>query len=235
MTDPRLYDQDDVRTIFTRATRARGPEPSTDSSATGLTLTDLQEIGREVGVDPRAIARAAADLDARTAVAPVRRTWGMPTEVTRAIPLPGPLTDPQWERLVAVLRSTFRARGRVSSEGGLREWANGNLHAFVEPTRSGYQLRLSTRKGNAGMVNVWGVTALIVGVIAFGSALLSGGLQGDLFAPWMMCAVGVAALLSNVIRLPRWAQERQQQMEKIATQIDAIIAEPPPPGQEPEP
>lgn len=227
MNEPRLYDQDDIRRIFALATRERGPEPASAAAAGGLTLTDLEQIGREVGVEPEAIARAAAQLERPAGEVPVRRSWGSPTEVMRTVPLPGPVSDQQWEMIVAELRATFRARGRLVAQGGLREWVNGNLHACVEPTRSGYRLRIGTRKGDAGVLNALGAVGLTTGAVAFGSLLLSGGIQEALFVPWMISASGAAALLANALRLPRWSRERQQQMEAIAAKVPLIMNEAP--------
>ena len=223
MSEPRLYDQDDIRRIFALATREQGPEPARQPGTDGLSLTDLVQIGREVGVDSEAIARAAAQLDRPAAEKPVRRSWGSPTEVSRTVPLPGPPTDEQWEMIVAELRSVFRARGRLVTHGGVREWVNGNLHACVEPTRSGYRLRLATRKGDAGVLNALGVVGLTTGAVAFGSLLLTGGIHEALFAPYMVSASGAAALLANALRLPRWSRERQEQMALIGTRVRLIM------------
>jgi hypothetical protein len=133
------------------------------------------------------------------------------------------LTDAEWEQLVGELRSTFRARGKVTTQGNLREWSNGNLHAYVEPTESGYRLRMGTLKGDASGVNAIGAVSLVTGAVVFGSLALSGTVQTGFFAPWIISATGVGALLTNWIRLPRWAREREKQMEHIATRIKAML------------
>ena len=62
MTD-RRYNDEEVAAIFTRA--AEGPQTPLlgVSRDEGLTLGDLQEIGREVGIPPDAVARAAQLVD----------------------------------------------------------------------------------------------------------------------------------------------------------------------------
>jgi hypothetical protein len=133
------------------------------------------------------------------------------------------LTDSEWERLVAELRTTFGARGRVSTQGGLREWVNGNLHACIEPAEEGFRLRLGTVKGNAVMLNALGVTGVVTGAITFGAMLMSAGLQEAVFVPWMISASGVAAILANVLRLPSWAKQRETQMSYIVARVRAIM------------
>jgi hypothetical protein len=223
MTTQRTYRYDEVREIFAAAARGEVAEPQPTTGAHGLSLADLQDIGREVGLDPVEVARAAAALDTRALAPPLRRTLGMPIEVTRIVPLSRAPTESEWEQLVAELRTAFRARGRVSSQGGLKEWVNGNLHACVEPSGTGYRLRLGTVKGNAYALNALGGSALVVGAISFGTVLLSGGVVQGLLVPWMMAASGAAAFAANFLRLPRWADERRRQMEHIAGKIGSIM------------
>jgi len=54
------------------------------------------------------------------------------------------LTDAEWERLVADLRRTFDAKGKVEVQGRLRSWTNGSLQLHVEPEDSGYTVRMRT-------------------------------------------------------------------------------------------
>jgi hypothetical protein len=217
----RRYQRDEVREIFGLATSGRLGDSQAVPDAQGLTLAELQSIGQEVGLDAATVASAAAVLDARGATQR-RTTWGSPVEVGRIVQLSRPLTDHEWERLVAELRATFRARGQVVSHGGSREWSNGNLHACVEPTAHGYRLRLGTIKGDARGINALGVTGIATGVIAAGSLALSGSLLEGIFLPIMLSGAGVGALLANMLRLPRWAQRREQQMDYIAARAKAM-------------
>ncbi|HYW08068.1 MAG TPA: hypothetical protein VE913_13990, partial [Longimicrobium sp.] len=215
--------------IFATAARRELAEPGAEGPR-GLTLVELQEIGREAGMDAMEVARAAAALEARAAQAPERTSLGMPIEVIRVVPLPRAPTAAEWEQLVGELRATFRARGRVASQGGLREWANGNLHACVEPTENGYRLRLGTVKGNALALNALGGVGIFAGVAAIASAL-TGGVPQDVIVPGMIAASGVAAFGANVLRLPRWVDARRRQMDFIAARIAAIMdGEPQPAG-----
>lgn len=222
----RRYRDEEIRAIFGLATSRKMIEPPASRSAAGLTLADIQSIGLEVGLDPAVVARAAAALDARTATLR-RSSWGMPIEVGRIVPLPRAPTDHEWERLVAELRTTFGARGRVTVHGSLREWSNGNLHACVEPTEGGYRLRLGTLKSDAMALNLVGATGLTAGAIVFGTVLMGGGPGEAMLGPAMLSAGGVAAFVANLVRLPRWAQQRERQMDHVADRIASILGEGP--------
>src|SRR5688500_8812402 len=146
----RRYTEEEIAEIFKSATE----NPDVRRSATGLTLPELQDIGREVGLSPEAVAQSAARLDRATPgdmrlpARVTRRQLGLPLGVGRTVDLPRKLTDAEWEQLVVDLRTTFDAQGRVGGQGSLREWRNGNLRAMIEPTPAGERLRLQTFKEN---------------------------------------------------------------------------------------
>jgi hypothetical protein len=82
----------------------------------GMTLAALREIGREVGISPESISHAARSLD--LVGRPALRTFlSLPIGVGRTVELDRPLSDSDWERLVADLRETFEARGVVKYDG----------------------------------------------------------------------------------------------------------------------
>ncbi len=224
MSIERKYGDAEVREILRRASREGAGESAAAGDGWSLTLAEIQGIAAEVGLDPAAVTRAAAAVEAETGGEPRRTYLGVPIAVGRVVPLPRAPTDIEWERLVAELRTTFGARGRVSAFGGSREWANGNLHAYVEPTASGYRLRLGTLKSGVREGMLIGGTALVAGAATLGSVLLSHGAIGDLLMPWAVSAAGAVLLFGNWLRLPRWAAERERQMAQVASAASALLA-----------
>lgn len=214
----RHYNDDEIAAIFRAATEGAASR-AVPGSADGLTLRDLQDIAREVGISPAAVSRAAQALD-RPHEADVAQTFlGLPVAVECTVALERNLTDTEWELLTVRLREVFRARGTVRTQGSLREWSNGNLHALIEPTPDGYRLRLSTYKGNA---RSWaGIGALMLGASAL--VVVMSATHGALFhgAPGVVVpgALGAFFLVNGTIRLPSWARERRQQMDRIAAQV----------------
>jgi hypothetical protein len=229
MTDERRYGDEEVAEIFKAASSARASEGRALSSASGLSLAELQAIGGEVGIAPERIADAAAALDLHRGAAPRRTHLGMPVSVGRIVELPRAPTDREWELLVADLRETFGAHGRDVSQGGLRAWRNGNLHAYVEPTATGHRLRLGTVKSNGIAVGRLGIAGLLVGLLMLVFLLLTGEGVDDAVMAMLFAAFGAAALGANALRLPRWAGEREEQMEQIAARARTLIRAAPEP------
>lgn len=220
----RRYDEAEVRRIMELATTQ--PEAGRRAAvAHGLTLAEVQSIGSEIGVDGAAIERAAAALDT-VPPSPPRRSLGMPIEVNHQALLPRAPTDAEWARIVSDLRATFRAQGAVTTGAGVWEWRNGNLFACIEPSPGGHRMRFGTLKGDANALNALGATGLVAGATVFASMLAAGEPQGALIVPMIFGASGTAAFLANLLRLPRWADQRERQMAQVAARAEALLRTP---------
>jgi hypothetical protein len=148
----------------------------------------------------------------------------MPVGVSRVVDLPRAPTDREWEQLVSECRSTFGTQGRTTTSGGLRDWSNGNLHISVEPTAHGDQLRLSTRKDDALALNALGIGLGGMSMV-MSAVVASAGNPAKAFAVLgMFGGMSLLALGANVVRLPRWARERESQMEMIAEHAVKLLS-----------
>jgi hypothetical protein len=107
LSDERTYGEDEVSEIFALAANTEAPGLPIRTERTGLTLAELQEVGREVGLSPERVAAAAARLETRVATPPRAMALGTLTAVGRAVDLPRAPTDREWGVLVAELRQTF--------------------------------------------------------------------------------------------------------------------------------
>jgi hypothetical protein len=217
MTD-RRYDDDEVAEIFKRA--AEGPQslPHQVAGDQGMTLAELQEIGREAGLAPEVVASAARSLEIRPQ-AGVRSFLTMPIGVERTIELQRRLTEAEWERLVVRLREVFNARGAVSSNGSFRQWTNGNLQALLEPTANGHRLRLSTTRGASLFSLRVGAAMLGFGGIMSIAAAIGGDLSGSMQGVAILWLFGIGAIANGAIPLPGWARRRARQMEEVTSQL----------------
>jgi hypothetical protein len=222
----RRYSEQEVAEIFKQAAEAQHTGRRQLPAGEGMTLTDLQEIGREVGIPTELVAQAAGALE-RGGLPASRRFLGLPLGVGRTVELERRLTDAEWERLVVDLRETFDARGKVSSDGSFRQWTNGNLQALLEPTPTGQQLRLRTVNGNAQ-----GAMLMGLGLVGFAFALtipvaIAKSLADAVPLFMMLGLTGMGLFGFGALRLPRWAQNRARQMEGVAARLTLLANSPP--------
>lgn len=227
--DERRYNEDEVAQIFERATEAQKASLPASRPADGLTLRELQEVGREVGLPADLVERAAKSLDTMGQVHRRKLLGFLPVGVGRTVELPRPLTDTEWHRLVADLRETFDARGKLSENGPFKQWTNGNLQALLEPTGGGQRLRLRTLKGSA--MSLMGTGAMMIGITAaiwVARMVSAAPFDGDGFAALFI--TGLALLVGGLLPLPSWARTRQRQMEEIVERLSLTTAAPPDEG-----
>lgn len=241
MADDRRFDDDEIAEILERAASAEDSSRQPVADRGGLTLAELQEIGGEVGIAPERIAEAArvvagrsGDGDPRAGGLTVRPgpygpsslpgpLLGLPRAVGRSVPLPRALTDAEWERLVVDLRETFAASGKVEIHGSLRTWRNGNLEVHVEPSAEGHRLRMSTRKGDAVPLVLFGGVLSVMGALMLAAGLLGGEPLRVVLASGFVAAVGVGQLAVARTWLPAWARRRSDQMEGVAERVVGLL------------
>src|SRR4051812_7221836 len=102
MSERRFSDAEVAQIIERATTRQEAGIQTIPPRSDGLTLAELQEIGREVGLDPVNIAVAARTLDEAPAITRPG-PLGMPMRVERVIPLRRQVSDAEWERMVVDL------------------------------------------------------------------------------------------------------------------------------------
>lgn len=223
MSEDRRFDEPEIAEILEKATadepgRGAAPRPG----ARGLTLSQLQEIGAEVGIAPARIAEAARAVSSREASGVPRRFFGAPASVKRVVPIARALDEDEWARLVADVRETFGATGRVSVHGSLRSWRNGNLQVHVEPHGDAYRVRMQTVKSAATRSSPGGAFVLVGAVLMLLSAV--GVADAEVLAPAVaFAAAGVGQLAWVRATLPGWAAERAAQMEGLAERIPRLL------------
>jgi hypothetical protein len=146
--------------------------------------------------------------------------------VARTVALERPLSDEEWGELVAQLRATFNAGGRINTYGNFREWRNGNLRVSAAPVVGGYQVDMRTSNGSArGLMTTGGImTGISAALIAVGT--MTGSMApGDIADITPVITIGVALFGVGVLQVPAWARRRREQFDRIAERLrDAIRA-----------
>ena len=213
----RRYSEEEVATIFERAAEAQQGARRALPSGEGLTLSGLQEIGKEIGIPAELVAQAARALD-RGGITQTRRALGMPIGVGRVVDLGRKLTDAEWEQLVVKVRETFDATGKVQTDGSFRQWSNGNLQVLVEPTATGHQIRMKTVNSASQALMTMGTVLIgMTGFVALAQAMAGKLGAGKSIAGLVFLGgMGLGAFLWGSVMTPAWARLRRKQMEELA-------------------
>lgn len=213
----RRYSEEEIAAIFRAAAEEPAAVEEEQVSAEGLTLVQLVAIGREVGLTPEAIAQAAQAVDMQ----PVRaRTFlGLPLAVNHTVQLQRRLTEDEWDRLVVQLREVFGARGRIRTDGSLRQWSNGNLHVLLEPTATGHRLRFGTTHGGARAGIAAGLVLIGAAAVTALATAFTGTMGQATTGIAVMLIAGTVMIANRAIRLPTWARTRAQQMASLGSRL----------------
>ena len=224
----RRYNEDEISSIFANAAQ-RGQVPATTRAGSGLTLAELQQIGREVGLSDAAVAQAAARLDHpavvwRQPATVTRRHFWLPVEAGKAVELPRGLTDEEWHQLVADLQTTFEARGRVIQSGTTREWHSSSARAVLQRSGNGERFGLHTTR-RQGIIMLWtAVVSFNVAAVSFFVA--AAGLSTDvnyLRTSIFAALAGVGIVASTARRLRAWARLARQQVDGVIARLFSTL------------
>jgi plasmid stability protein len=226
MSKERKYQDHEVREILDLAIGHEDAPAQSLPAGDGLTLHELQAIGREVGLPPDRITRAVAAFEGRGESVARGTSLGLPISVGRVVSLPRTPSDREWELLIGELRTTFGGKGEVTSHGGLREWSHGSLHAFIEPTEAGHRLRLTdsvpAAVGGIAMGGMLLAFALLILVVLLGKDDPG----SRLAVPAFFALVGGGLIAGSVVALPKWAREQEKRMEHISSHAVSLLALP---------
>ena len=227
----RRFSEDEARRIFARAAERQHAE---DRRPEGLSLTELQEIGRSAGLDPAHVAAAVAEVRAGPA-RPSATLWGVEMEPRAVRVIPGPLTDEAWGQMVGRVRPVFKTIGVTSAVGRVREW-NGtnsqgglsNLRMTAEPVEGGTRVTLETSRAGEAAQWKW-IFAVIGGMALLLSALLAVGEfdSGLWLLPALLTVFGVAMPLASRAGFRRWSGKRRGQFQGLLDEFERLVeAEP---------
>lgn len=221
----RRYGDDEAREIFSLATTGNAPGQELTVEPGGLTLDQLQRIGAEAGIEPARVAQAAARLDARGNPALVRRSLGLPVELSRVVELTRAPTDREWEQLISRFRTTFGGPGQSTITGGLREWSYGDVYICAEPSEHGEQLRIVATNSVTQLLNGAGILTGIMSVLMGATVAVAGkGADKALAVFGMFGGMALVAFGTNLLRSPGWAREGSRKLEDVAENAVKLLS-----------
>lgn len=187
----RKYTDQEVALVIKRAAELQMQESEqSESRAAGLSLTELEQVAREAGLDPALVRRAAADLDTRNSTSPHSRFLGGPSIITIERTISGEVSADDYELIVEELRRVFNDNGIVSTLGRSLAWTS--IPSGRRRGGRSVNITVSPRDGNTVIRAEESLRSVAGGL--FGG--LMGGIGGGTTGASM--AVGIGVLHSAV-------------------------------------
>ena len=146
----RRFNDEEVALIIKRAAELQQTERVEPSTA--LTLTDVEQIAREAGIDPELIRRAALGLDRPAPEARPSVWFGAPTHLVFERVVEGEIPVDEFEPMVGEIRRSIGDNGIPSVLGRTLAWTSS----------PGGRKRSSSRKVDVSVVSRDGLTTIRV-------------------------------------------------------------------------
>jgi hypothetical protein len=241
MADPgardRKFNEEEVALIIKRAAELQQTQQVEAEPSSALTLTEVEQIAREAGIDPKLIRQAAIGLDRPSETSRPSPWLGAPTRLVFERVVDGEIPVDDFEPLINEIRRTFGDNGIPSVLGRTLAWTssyqggrrrnNGRMVNVSVVSRSG----ATTIRVEEEMRNIAG--ALFGGLVGGGG----GGTTG------LSIGVGVGAFHSVGIAVAMWvavaggfytlartiysniAIKREKQLRELTSRLEEQITE----------
>ncbi|MFK7848109.1 MAG: hypothetical protein AB8G77_22665 [Rhodothermales bacterium] len=219
MSQERRYNEQEIAEIFKQAAVEDDAEKRSEAPGEGLTLAEIANIGKDVGISSEAIARAAAGINKSVPQPSPTTSFGKPVSVAHVVDLPGTFTDKDWENLVVDLHDTFGVPGVTRKDGGIRQWVHENLHVMIEPTAGGARLRIRNLNDALRGGLIGSSVIFVMGLFFLLILAAKNGLTADwakLIFMSIFSVVGTAGFLGASYKLAGWRKEQEKNMSDIA-------------------
>ena len=215
--DRRRYTDTEMALILRRAAdlQESGPDPARQDQS--HTLTELESVAAEVGIDPRYVAEAAAAVDAEptTERAPL---LGAPTTYQVSRFVEGQVAEADFAELLDSIRQVTAAHGEVNRVLGALEWKaigpRGETHVTISPRQGRTALRIGGRYGRgAGLVYV--VFATIGAGLIAGTSIAT----GSPIDVATVAAVGAGSYLAARTAWQVLAAKTERKLRKVLEEV----------------
>lgn len=234
MSDRRFTDKE-VALILRRASELEDSRGEGSAPGRGLSLTDLQEIAAEAGINPDLIGRAVAELEDRRSLDPVSLLG--PTTVSREVrAVPNTVSEDTLAELIRLIDQEVEDQGTLQEVLGAVRWTGKSrflsTQVSLEPSDDETLVRVEERYADALRGMLHGIPAsygLILGLPIF----LEGLNLGAPLSVVLAVATGAAGwALGDTIwrRLARKSRNRVGRLaEKLTMAASRALPPPEPP------
>ena len=238
----RTYSEQEVSAIIARAVE-RQQDADAGANETGLTLDEIERVGRESGIDPAHLRAAAAEVDAvgRTLA---KQTAATRTEVVVERWIDAPFRIEAWEDVVAHLREAHGAAmgaafGSSAGEtvrqvGSSYEWAHTDglgvrTRVTVSPRDGRTRLRMTQLVGlsssrTEGVVYGGGIAAVLAVLVGGLASVVAEGVLNPAWAAALAFAVLWAVAAPTVSTLDRrWRAKKLHRLDALADDLAPLF------------
>ncbi len=224
MSNKRLYTEKEISAILKRSGELQSKRG--DLPSQGLSIDELQQIAREVGIDPDLVTEAATELERTGGVKERRRLAGMPIELAVERVVSGEITDAQWSDIAAEIGDAFGLVGSSSQVGRMMQWTHtgrrtSQLQVTLTPRDGQTKIRIHGNYKHRVLATL--IPLSLMGLMQGLVVPLSQGLP-------VFAAVGISVAIVGAIYLlvmmglTTYIDKRERDARKLMDRIERMIS-----------
>ena len=226
MSDPiaraRRFDEREIARILERAAELQHRAPLEPTEATGLTLTELEQVAAEAGIDPRHVRAAATALEQDAPVAGA--LLGAPVRIELERTVDREVQPAAYEALASVIRETLASPGYPSTLGKSFEWSSANpqraLRVTITPRAGRTTVRIEERFGNLVGALFGGIVGGVGGGGGGAAIGVIGGALGEIGLG--LAAAGLAVVGSFLLARTIFRSVARRRVRQLHRLLDAL-------------
>ncbi len=236
----RTYSEEEMASMLELASKLQAKAAKNADNRSGLTLTELETIAAEAGLDPIHLRQAATQLfDQKVAISHGKSSTSASHNYVDQWVV-AELTDEGWEEVVSELRHRYDSdlgqmmgggvegygRGKASVVGRSREWKHMSMsgietRVIVQPRGESLQVKLSQRVGWGGTMAESITYGMILAMIASGIGAAVG--QAVIWAV-LWFAIAMAAFVPMIAYADKaWRKKKHVELEELGTRLGQIL------------
>ncbi len=231
---PRRYSDKEVSKLLRRATEIQRAEP-TATNPEGLTISELEDVAKEAGIDPLYLRRAAAELEVGGGSEIWAKLAGAPAGFVLERVIPGEVPESMFEELVPIMQTATIGQGTASAVGKTLTWtsrsdSNSSSQQILVAYRDGETtVRIEERMtGFAGGL-FGGLLGGVGGGVGLGAGGALAGVLGSVALAFVIpvVAFGGAYAMARTIWVAEVKKRRrrmQDLLDRLAERIEAEVS-----------
>ncbi len=223
-----LYTEKEIGALIKRATEIQ--ENTHEFFPQGLSLQEIEDIAREIGIDPKHIRSAASELEHQMAAEQRSNFFGAPFLIEQKRAIRGEISDEDWEELVRQIQRVTGSAGRTTKVGQTRQWHRSvkDMSTTIEEThlqvasqnnRSTIEIRKYFR-GGAYVAYLMGL--VISGTVA--GIFLDGNGYTDLVNTGVVLGSMSGGFTAARFAIMSWTEHQRRKMYGLMNRIQDQVA-----------
>ena len=217
------YNRDEISKILKRAAELEHADHIIDDSE-GLTIKELEQVSKEVGLHPKYIQQAVNDLSNPRQSAAANLLGG-PFTYQHLAPVKGTVSDEEWENVVSEIRRIHGGIGKTSTLGHTLQWEQrkrevGYIQIALSPKESHTNIHINANYNYYARV-VYGLAALF-GLAFF--ALLFDETNLSAITQLLSVLLGAPILWAGArFYLSNWMKRKRRTYQKLFDRFREMI------------